>query len=85
MYNLVELFEFLSVTFKLYYECCLLTVAHNRIDRYVSLRYKGLGEAKMNLNDICQSNVDYEVDSQNWTCTCTVRRTGYPTGEPCKH
>ena len=29
--------------------------------------------------------MEYEVDTQNWTCTCTVRRTGYPTDEPCKH
>ena len=28
---------------------------------------------------------EYEVDTQKWTCTCTVGRTGYPSGEPCKH
>ena len=28
---------------------------------------------------------EYEVDTQKWTCTCTVSRTGYPSGEPCKH
>ena len=27
----------------------------------------------------------YEVDTTKWTCTCTVSRTGYPSGEPCKH
>ena len=42
-YNLVQLFEFLTVTFALYYERRLLAVAHNRMDRYISLRYKGLG------------------------------------------
>ena len=25
------------------------------------------------------------MDTQKWTCTCTVGRTGYPSGEPCKH
>ena len=34
-YNLVQLFEFLTVTFELYYECRLLAVAHNRMDRYI--------------------------------------------------
>ena len=28
---------------------------------------------------------EYEVDTQKWTCTCTVGRTGYRNGEPCKH
>ena len=60
-YNLVQLFEFLSVTFELYYERRLLAVAHNRMDRYVSLRYKGLGEAKVNQNDICQSTRDSHI------------------------
>ena len=99
-YNLVQLFEFLTVTFELYYERRLLAVAHNRMDRYISLRYKGLGAVKVNEESICKSSTadhvylvkstvfvdkEYEVDTQKWTCTCTVGRTGYPSGEPCKH
>ena len=99
-YNLVQLFEFLTVTFELYYERRLLAVAHNRMDRYISLRYKGLGAKKVALDAICQSTkachiylvkstnfigMEYEVDTSKWTCTCTVSRTGYPSGEPCKH
>ena len=99
-YNLIQLFEFLTVTFELYYERRLLAVAHNRMDRYISLRYKGLGAGKVNpdsihksteSNDIylVNSSVDadkkYEVNTKDWTCTCTVGRTGYPSGEPCKH
>ena len=99
-YNLVQLFEFLTVTFELYYELCLLAVAHNRMDRYISLRYKGLGAAKVNQDSIHEStkaghvylikstvymDKEYEVDTQKWTCTCTVGRTEYPSGEPCKH
>ena len=99
-YNLVQLFEFLTVTFELYYERRLLAVAHNRMDRYISLRYKGLGVAKVNQDSIHQStnashvyivkstvyvDKEYEVDTQKWTCTCTVGRTGYLSGEPCKH
>ena len=33
------------------------------MDRYVSLRYKGLGEAKVNQNDICQSTRDSHIYS----------------------
>ena len=99
-YNLVQLFEFLTVTFELYYERRLLAVAHNRMDRYISLRYKGLGAVKVNEDSIHKSSKadhiylvkstvyadkEYEVDTQKWTCTCTVGRTGYPSGEPCKH
>ena len=51
-------------------------------------------------DDICQSTkacniylvkstnfigMEYEVDTSKWTCTWTVSRTGYPSGEPCKH
>ena len=25
------------------------------------------------------------MDTQKWTCTCTVGRIGYPSEEPCKH
>ena len=70
------------------------------MDRYISLRYKGLGVTKINQESIRQSTTaghaylvkstfyadkEYEVDTQKWTCTCTVGRTGYPSGEPCKH
>ena len=99
-YNLVQLFEFLTVTFELYYERHLLAVAFNRMDRYISIRYKGLGVAKVDQDAIHQSTkashiylvkstnyvgMEYEVDTLKWTCTCTVSRTGYPSGEPCKH
>ena len=51
-YNLVQLFEFLTVTFELYYKHHLLAVAHNRMDRYISLRHKGLGAVKVNHDSI---------------------------------
>ena len=100
-YNLVQHFEFLTVTFELYYERRLLAVAHNRMDRYISLRYiKGLGVVKVNQDSIHQStnashvylvksivyaDKEYEVDTQKWTCTCTVGRTGYPRGQNTDH
>ena len=36
-----QVFEFLTLTFKMYYEWRLLTVTFNRMDRYISLWYKG--------------------------------------------
>lgn len=97
-YNLIQVFDFITMTFEMYYERRLLAVAYNRIDRYISLRYKGLGAYKVNDNDIRKDNdcmyvvksktydnVEYLVDSHEWTCTCSIGRTGHPSGEPCKH
>ena len=99
-YNLVQLFEFITVTFDLYYKKRLLDVAYNRMDRYISLRYKGLGAPKISEDKVQKSTSKpnsytvestfyadrvYEIDAANWTCTCSISRTGYPSGEPCKH
>ena len=51
-YNLVQLFEFLTVTFELYYERRLLAIAYNRVDRYISLKYKELGAVNVDQSDI---------------------------------
>ena len=84
-YN-IQLFEFLTVTFEVYYERQLLAIAYNRVDQYISLRYKGLGANRVDHS--VQSrirNAEYEVDTTTWTCTCSFGRTGQPSGEPCKH
>ena len=89
-YNLIQLFEFLTITFEVYYERRLLAIAYNRVDRYISLRYKGLGAKKVDQNDIKEStestymfkvksrtrSIEYEVDTERWTCTCSIGRTG---------
>ena len=97
-YNLIQVFEFIVVTFELYYMRRLLAIVHNRMDRYISLHYKGLSARQVDPSDITQSSMtvyivkskryeghEYEVDTNKWTCTCSVGRTGYPSGEPCKH
>ena len=98
-YNLVQLFDFVTVTFELYYECRLLVVAHNRMDRYIALRFKGLGASKVNMSHIRKSDfedvyivkslsydgVEYKIDTKKWHCTCTIAWTGKPTGESCRH
>ena len=99
LYNLIQVFGFITMTFEMYYERRLLAVAHNRIDRHISLWYKGLGACKVDDTSIHKStdndytykvksqkyDINYMVDSSKWTCTCTIGRTGHPSGEPCKH
>lgn len=98
-YNLVQVFEFITVTFEMYYERRLLAVAYNRIDRHISLKFKGLGASKVDDKNITKSKEStyiyyvksqttdntYTINCQEWTCTCSIGRTGYPSGEPCKH
>ena len=36
----------------MYYECRLLAVAYKRMDRYIAIRYKGLGASKVYDEDI---------------------------------
>ena len=80
----------------MYYERRLLAIAYNRMDRYIAIRYKGLGASK--INDDKSDNNDffylvksklsdhhYVIDSNKWTCTCSVGITDFPSGEPCKH
>ena len=42
--------------FEMYYERRLLAVAYNRMDRYIAIRYKGLGASKINDEDIIKSD-----------------------------
>ena len=77
-----------------------MAIAHNRLDRYIALRFKGLGGQAVNTNDISKSdesdhiyivksqsyeNVEYTVNTSSGHCTCTIGFTGSPTGELCKH
>lgn len=93
-YNLIQVFNFITVTFETYYVRRLLAVAYNRIDRYISLRYRGLGAYKVDEADIStlmdngftykvkskkNENVEYLVDSIKWTCTCSHRQNRWRT------
>jgi len=98
-YNLIQLFNFITVTFDMYYKRRLLAIAYNRMDRYIALRYKGLGAFEVpdkNINESITNNIYlvistrckdklYEIDTIAWTCTCSISLIGYPSGEPCKH
>ena len=41
-YNHVQMFSFITECLELYYTRKLLSAAHNRIDRYVSLKFQGI-------------------------------------------
>ena len=58
-YNLIQLFEFLTITFEVYYERRLLAIAYNKVDRYILFRYKGLGAKNVDQNDIKRVKGEY--------------------------
>ncbi len=48
-YNHVQMFSFITECMELYYCRKLLSAAHNRLDRYISLKYQGLNCSKIRL------------------------------------
>jgi len=45
-YNLVEMFQFVTEKLENYYQCKLLSVAHNRLDHYIQARFRGINAGK---------------------------------------
>ena len=95
-YNLVEMFQFVIEKMECYYQRKLLSVAHNRIDRYIQLKFRGIGAGKIRKGHIVQLSSDsdmflvksrrdpdseYQVDMGLGTCTC-IRGAD---GSPCSH
>jgi len=96
VYNLVQMFSFVTECLELYYIRSLLSVAHNRIDRYVSLKYQGLrcvsiahehissldeSNVTFLVNSMSECGVKYLVDMQLGTCSCIAGKDG----SPCSH
>ena len=52
-YNLIQMFHFITETMEHYYQTKLLSVAHSRLDRFISMRYLGLN-AKKEMITKCQ-------------------------------
>ena len=46
-YNLVQMFQLMTEAFEVYIKRRLLSMAHNRFDSYISSKYKGLLEDKI--------------------------------------
>ena len=93
-YNLVQMFHFITETMERYYQSKLLSVAHSRLDRYVSIRYQGLNSKaykKESISQVSESHyivpskeereVVYHVDVEVGICTCPHGQDG----SPCSH
>ncbi|CAG8625700.1 3333_t:CDS:2 [Scutellospora calospora] len=93
-YNVVQIFQFIINTMDLYYVRRLLSVAHNKLDSFIALRFKITGWQIGIKEDIEVENLDsmifrhrsskdqnmwYRIDMRLGTCECDL------TGRPCKH
>jgi len=65
-YNIVQIFSFITECLELYYTRKLLSFAHNRVDRYISLEYQGMKSAGIGTHDIQKLENDntFLVNSQ---------------------
>ncbi|XP_065889230.1 uncharacterized protein [Dysidea avara] len=93
-YNLVQIFEFVTEAFELYHQRRLLSVARNRLDCFISVKYRGLNASKIPKGYISQSSEDifivkssrnpddtYHVDMAFGICSCKRGKDG----SPCSH
>ena len=94
-YNIVQIFSFITECLELYYTRKLLSFAHNRVDRYISLKYQGMKSAGIGTDDIqkldkantflvnsqTERGVKYLVDMNLGVCSCR----GGQDGSPCSH
>ena len=95
-YNLVQMFSFITECMEIYYSRKLLSVAHNRMDRYVSLKFQGVKSAGISAEQIVKLDIDactylvnsqterevkYLVDMSLGVCSCTAGQDG----SPCSH
>ena len=93
-YNIIQMFHFITETMERYYQSKLLSVAHSRVDRFISLRYQGLNAKAYDKEQIQQlarhqfsvisrteKNVTHLVDMQIGICTCPQGQDG----SPCSH
>ena len=95
-YNIIQMFTFVTECLELYYTRKLLSVAHNRINRYVSLKYQGINCARIGFDKIqvhdeaeqtylvesqTERGVKYLVDMSVGVCSCTAGQDG----SPCSH
>ena len=58
-YNIIQMFSFIIECFELYYMRKLLSFAHNRVDRYISLKYQGMKSA-----GICEDHIQ-KLENEN--------------------
>ena len=95
-YNLVQMFGFVTVCLELYYTRKILSVAHNRYEHHISLKFQGIkcsGISKSQIQPLHEANgaylvssqteqgVKYLVDMKLGACSCTAGQDG----SPCSH
>ena len=94
-YNIVQIFSFITECLELYYTRKLLSFAHNRVDRYISLKYQGMKSMGIGLDQTqrlanentflvhsqTERGVKYLVDMNLGLCSCA----GGQDGSPCSH
>ncbi len=62
-YNHVQMFSFITECMELYYCRKLLSAAHNRLDRYISLKYQGLNCSKISYESIYMKLIQKKVST----------------------
>lgn len=92
-YNLVQMFQFVTDAMELYYKRRLLSIAHNRFDHYIAVKYRGLNAAVIPANKISKlgnsqrlfavasksdPEIQYRVDMDLCTCSCLQGMDGFP-------
>ena len=95
-YNLVQMFQFMTEALELYRQRKLLSVARNRVDHHISVKYRGLNASKIPKECIEQLPNDedqflvksqrdpdttYLVDMALGNCACPHGMDG----SPCSH
>ena len=46
-FNLVQIFDFITITLEMLFEQRLLATAHLRLDSHIALQFKGMGISKL--------------------------------------
>ena len=95
-YNVVQMFSFVTECLELYYTRKILSVAHNRYEHHVSLKFQGikcsgisenqiqqLDEVSMTylVNSQTECGVKYLVDMKLGVCSFNAGQNG----SPCSH
>lgn len=90
-YNLIQMFSFVTESLELFYIRKILSVAHNRFDRHISLKFQGLKCADISLaqvqevdkaeltylvNSRTERGVRYLVDMKLGACSCIAGQDG---------
>ncbi len=95
-YNLIQMFQFVTVTMEKYFTNRLLDMAHSRYRPGIALRYKELYKVQKTFTDIKKlresiylvlekepsiGTLEFLVDMDIGICSCSLGNTG----APCKH